>query len=68
MGQGTFAEIPLSHVARGVYSATLPAKSIAGGDLEYYVKAAVGSSVLHFPATAPDRAQTVVIMPAQRRL
>ncbi len=62
MGSGDFAKVPLKHVARGVYAATLPAEAITG-DLEYYVAATTASGkTLRFPATAPKLNQTVVIV------
>ena len=57
-----FSKVPLAHVARGVYSATLPPEATRA-DLEYYVRAAIGSGrELHFPATAPAMCQTVVVV------
>jgi len=40
LGSGPFAKVPLLHVARGVYTATLPAEATKA-DLEYYVTARV---------------------------
>ena len=57
LGQGTFAEMPLTHVARGVYSVTLPAEAVKA-DFEYYLDAAVGQTKLRFP---PALTQTVVV-------
>jgi hypothetical protein len=62
LGEGAFATLPLEHVARGVYSARLPAAQIAASDFEYYVEAAGDAGAIRFPATAPARNQTVVIM------
>jgi len=62
LGKGTFEEVPLEHVARGVYTARIPAARIAGGDIEYYVQASVGAGTIRFPATAPILNQTVVVM------
>jgi len=59
MGRGSFAEIPLTHVARGVYRVILPA---ANEDIEYFVKARVDGQELSFPATAPELSQTVIEM------
>jgi hypothetical protein len=61
LGAGRFERVPLRHVARGVYAATLPAQSTRF-DLEYYVQAVPESgAALVFPATAPQTCQTVVV-------
>ncbi len=60
LGTGDFTETPLAHVARGVYTATLPAEAVKA-DFEYYVRAMVGGKPLVFPATAPALAQSVVV-------
>ena len=60
LASGDFTETPLVHVARGVYSATLPAEAVKA-DFEYYVRATVGGKSLVFPATAPALAQSVVV-------
>ena len=62
LGQGPFAQLPLQHLQRGVYSVELPAA--LGDDFEYYVEAepAQGEAV-RFPATAPALNQTVVVCP-----
>jgi len=63
MGSGDFRKIDLCHVARGVYSAEIPANRIGQRDIEYYVTAGLpGGSGLAFPPGAPQRTQTVVIM------
>jgi hypothetical protein len=59
LGDRRFAKVPLTPVARGVYSGQLP----AGGkdDFEYYVQVeAGGGKPVYFPATAPTLNQTVV--------
>jgi hypothetical protein len=62
MGESQYNKVPLKHIARGVYSAVVPAADINGKDIEYYVKAQLGfGKKLCFPATAPDRNQTVVV-------
>jgi hypothetical protein len=62
MGTGTLAEMPLRHVARGVYEITLPPEATKA-DLEYYVEATTDAGVtLCFPATAPTMSQTVVVV------
>ena len=59
MGSGTYREIPLSHVARAVYTARIPALA---GDLEYYIRAETPEGrELVWPRTAPALAQTVVV-------
>jgi len=63
LGDEELIKTPLVHVSRGVYAVTLPAAATEG-DLEYHVRADTGSGApLYFPATAPERNQTVVIMP-----
>jgi hypothetical protein len=59
LGERRFAKIPLTPVARGVYSVQLP---VAGKeDFEYYLQVeAEGSKPVYFPATAPKCNQTVV--------
>jgi hypothetical protein len=62
MGTGTVAELPLRHVARGVYEITLPPEATKA-DLEYYVEATTAAGVaLRFPPTAPAMNQTVVVV------
>lgn len=63
LGKGTFEKVPLEHIARGVYSARIPAAQIANNDIEYYVQASVGANTVRFPATAPVLCHTVVVMP-----
>jgi len=71
MGSGDFSRITLAHVARGVYSARIPAEEIQQRDIEYYVEASppvIGRASpaegrkLVFPAGAPQTNQTVVII------
>lgn len=65
LGLGQFARVPLEHVARGVYTATLPPEATKA-DLEYYVRVvADGERVLVFPQTAPTLNQTVVVVDGQ---
>jgi len=64
MASGEFAKAPLVHVARGVYTVEFPPDGAKGADLEYYVRiVAASGKVLHFPATAPDISQTLVVVP-----
>jgi hypothetical protein len=60
LGVGGFSSIPLTHVARGVYSVTLPADA-AKADFEYYVQTAVGGQTVQFPAAGAALPQTVVV-------
>jgi hypothetical protein len=60
LGPGPFARLPLAHVARGVYSALLPAAEIKG-DFEYHIEATAGGRKLIWPATAPAINQSVVV-------
>ncbi|MEA1996070.1 MAG: hypothetical protein U9N45_00445 [Gemmatimonadota bacterium] len=65
LGRGRFAAVPLTHLARGVYTVTLPQKATAE-DLEYYVQVKTADgAVLRFPATAPKLNQTVVVVPVR---
>ena len=62
IGKGNYDKIPLTHIARSVYSARIPASRIET-DLEYYVEVnTTDGQESTFPATAPDINQTVVIM------
>ena len=67
-GQPRFDRAPLTHLARGVYSATLPPMEANVLGLEYYVEVAFGADssgdgISRFPATAPALNQTVVVVP-----
>jgi hypothetical protein len=65
MGKGTFQEIKLAHVARGVYSVQLPALSAGGIGFEYNIRVTDGTSKpVYYPAAAPDVSQTVIVMPS----
>ncbi|MGO8675066.1 MAG: malectin domain-containing carbohydrate-binding protein [Limisphaerales bacterium] len=60
LGEGAFAQVPLQHLERGVYSVTLPA---VGDDFEYFLQAEPEpgqGEPARFPATAPKLNQTVV--------
>jgi len=62
MGRGDWQAVPLRHVARAVYTVTLP--PVTGESLEYYIEAGTaGGAMLRWPATAPELNQTVVVMP-----
>jgi hypothetical protein len=59
LGRGKYVAVTLRHVARGVYSVTLPG---APDDFEYYVRVMTASGKeLLYPATAPEMNQTVVV-------
>ena len=58
IGPGRFTAVPLLKVGRGVWNVTLDKP---GSDFEYYVRVAVDDQVVHFPATAPELNQTVVV-------
>ena len=61
MGKGTFNRIPLKHIARGVYSVTIPASQIKD-DLEYYVRvSSTEGEQISFPASAPHVNQTIIV-------
>jgi hypothetical protein len=63
MGRGEFRPLALTHVARGVYRATLPAHESDVVALEYYLRADTrAGQIVLFPATAPTINQTVVIV------
>lgn len=62
IGKGSYDKIPLTHIARSVYSARIPADRIET-DLEYYVEVnTTDGQESTFPATATDINQTVVII------
>ena len=64
MGEGEFQSIPLTHLRRGVYKVEFPAQATADSSIEYYIQVRSGSGkTLHFPTTAPQLNQTVVVMP-----
>ena len=61
MGNGSYRKISLDHLARAVYSATLPPAS-GSEDIEYYIEAEMADGKkLYWPATAPELNQTVVV-------
>jgi Malectin domain len=57
LGKGEFAEVPLRHVARGVYSVSCPETA---EDLEYYIKVVINNEEITFPPTASLINQTAV--------
>ncbi len=59
LGTGEWHEVPLSHVARAVYTVTTPPLN---EDTEYFISAITASGdELAWPVTAPGLAQTVVV-------
>ncbi len=58
MGEGGFREVPMRHVARGIYAATVESLD---KDVEYYCEAEVGRHRLVWPAMAPNLNQTVIV-------
>ncbi len=63
MGTDNYTKATLTHVARGVYSVTIPAREIKNNDLEYHVKVTFDPPLadsIYFPATAPQMDQTVI--------
>jgi hypothetical protein len=71
IGKDNYNRIPLTCIARSVYSVTIPADRInkadasapLGAGLEYYVKVGLADDEqLVFPAAAPDINQTVVVL------
>ena len=63
LGKGDYKNIPLHHIDRGVYAATIPAKSIKGRDIEYYVTAHwPHRENLYYPPAAPEINNTVITM------
>jgi len=58
LGTGAYREVPVSRVARAVYTVTIPPLA---DDIEYYVRADTAEGgVLLWPGTAPSLAQSVV--------
>jgi hypothetical protein len=60
LGDGSYTDISLIHVARGVYKVTIPAQT---DDFEYYIEAETSMGNAKFPVTAPSINQTVVVLP-----
>jgi len=59
IGARNYKQLPLRTLARAVYTVQLPSLK---NDLEYYVEATNESETSMFPATAPEIAQTVVVL------
>ena len=63
MGTDNYTMVSLTHIARSVYSVTIPAREIKNNDLEYHIKVTVDDDHnIYFPATAPQTDQTVVVI------
>jgi hypothetical protein len=63
MGTNNYTMVALTHIVRGVYSITIPAREIKKTDLEYHIKVTVDDNhSIYFPATAPRIDQTVVVI------
>ena len=65
LGGGSYHNISLTNVARGVYEVTIPAQS---DDFEYYIEAQTPIGNATFPVTAPSINQTVVVWPPETAL
>jgi len=60
LGKRRFAEFPLQHLSRGVYTVELPPTS--SDAFEYYVRVQPNAGKpVFFPATAPNLNRTVVV-------
>ncbi|MHC4544999.1 MAG: malectin domain-containing carbohydrate-binding protein, partial [Planctomycetota bacterium] len=63
MGTDQYIMVALTHIARGVYSVTIPAREIKKTDLEYHIKVTFEDNhAIYFPATAPNIDLTVVVI------
>ena len=61
-----YSEVPLTHVARGVWTVTFPPEATRS-DFEYFVQVDTElGQTLHFPATAPGLNQTVLVVDSGR--
>ncbi len=61
LGDKEYNKISMNHIARGVYKGAIDKTKIAGNEIEYYIEADMGTEKLHFPATATEQNQTVVV-------
>ncbi len=63
IGTDNYTMVALTHITRGVYSVTIPAREIEKTDLEYHIKVTFEDNhAIYFPATAPQINQTVVVI------
>ncbi len=51
MGKGRFKPVPLTQIARGVYSVTFQPQEF---DIEYYIKVRADNQEVYYPSTAPE--------------
>jgi hypothetical protein len=66
MGENEFRKEELSNIDRGVYAVKVPAREI-GEDIEYYIKATTAKGErLYFPAAAPRKRLTVIVVEANK--
>jgi hypothetical protein len=69
LGEGQFATLNLTHVARGVYHAEIPFRRPDVTAWEYFLEAEIAAGQrLVFPATAPAINQTVVILATAKQI
>ena len=61
LGDGSYTKIPLTHVARSVYTVMIPAQT---DDFEYYIEAQTPIGNAMYPVSAPSINQTVVVLGA----
>jgi hypothetical protein len=59
LGKGKYESKQLTHIARGVYSLTLPPQP---NDFEYYIQAQLPKVKIVYPAAALELNQTVIVM------
>jgi hypothetical protein len=63
IGTDNYTMVALTHITRGMYSVTIPAREIKKTDLEHHIKVTVDDNhSIYFPATAPQINQTVVVI------
>jgi hypothetical protein len=61
LGANKFIELPVTHIARGVYSVKINPKQHNNMDFEYYIKAVdEDNKETIYPVTAPDICRTVI--------
>jgi hypothetical protein len=61
LGAEDFNRVEMQRLTRGGYAVTLPAADLTG-DFEYYVEVKDANTTLKFPATAPERNQSIVVV------
>ena len=60
IGNSEYSRIDLKNTCRSVWQVSIPAKNIPE-DFEYFIEARSLSGIMKFPATHPERDQTVVV-------